>query len=195
MALKTFVKINAVNNLSDARYCAGMGVDVMGFNVDPQSPGFITQDSFEEITGWVSGPKMALECGIETVGIEKYESDYLEAADLDVLQSITIEGKKQILKIDLLQVKEVYIKDIDFIHLEGTSEQLTQEEIAQIRDLAHNVQVILGYGFNAKNIEDILTETEVFGISITAGEEIRPGYKDFDELADILEVLEVDEYA
>lgn len=34
MALKTFVKISGVNNLSDARYCAGMGVNQLGFNIE-----------------------------------------------------------------------------------------------------------------------------------------------------------------
>jgi phosphoribosylanthranilate isomerase len=31
MPLKTFVKVGCITNLSDARYCAGMGVDMLGF--------------------------------------------------------------------------------------------------------------------------------------------------------------------
>ena len=29
MPLKTFVKVGNITNLSDARYCAGMGVDML----------------------------------------------------------------------------------------------------------------------------------------------------------------------
>ena len=32
--LKTIVKVSEVNNLSDARYCAGMGVEYIGFSMD-----------------------------------------------------------------------------------------------------------------------------------------------------------------
>ena len=35
--------------------------------------------------------------------------------------------------------------------------------------------------------------SKVKGISLKGGEEIRPGYKDFDELADILEALEIED--
>jgi len=57
MTLRTLVKISAVTNLSDARYCAGMGVEMMGFNIDPNSPKFISSEKFKEISGWVAGVK------------------------------------------------------------------------------------------------------------------------------------------
>ena len=55
MALKTTVLVNGINNLSDARYCAGMGADMMGFNLDESHGSHLTEDTFKEITGWVSG--------------------------------------------------------------------------------------------------------------------------------------------
>ena len=33
MALNTLTAVTEINNLSDARYCAGMGVDIIGFNL------------------------------------------------------------------------------------------------------------------------------------------------------------------
>ena len=41
MGLKTLVKVSEVNNLSDARYCAGMGVEMIGFSLDENHPKFI----------------------------------------------------------------------------------------------------------------------------------------------------------
>ena len=55
MALKTLVKISNVTNLSDARYCAGMGVDMLGFSMDADSPDYIEPKKFAEIRGWVAG--------------------------------------------------------------------------------------------------------------------------------------------
>ena len=194
MALKTFVKINSINNLSDARYCAGMGVDVMGFNIDHESSGFVTKESFDEITGWVSGPEMALELGNSKEGIEDYKANYLEASDALVLQkSADKADKRSILKTTLAQANEYINDNFDYLHLHSDSDFLTFEEIEAIKKISNSIKVILGYGFTADNIESILKETGVHGIAITAGEEIRPGYKDFDELADILELLEVDD--
>ena len=55
MSLKTIVKISNVTNLSDARYCAGMGVDMLGFSMDADSPNYIDPKKFGEIRGWVAG--------------------------------------------------------------------------------------------------------------------------------------------
>ena len=59
MALKTFVKISSVNNLSDARYCAGMGVDIIGFDLHEGSDHYVSPSKFKEIERWISGVKLA----------------------------------------------------------------------------------------------------------------------------------------
>ncbi|WP_332910561.1 hypothetical protein [Algoriphagus boritolerans] len=45
MALSTFVKINSVTNLTDARYGAGMYVDLLGFDLDDSSQNFMSRSS------------------------------------------------------------------------------------------------------------------------------------------------------
>src|SRR5690348_11767986 len=57
MALKTTVLVNGINNLSDARYCAGMCADMMWFKRDPTQPDHLSDEAFKEITGWVAGIK------------------------------------------------------------------------------------------------------------------------------------------
>jgi phosphoribosylanthranilate isomerase len=52
MALKTLVKASEVNNLSDARYCAGMGVEMLGFCLDENHPKFIELARLREISVW-----------------------------------------------------------------------------------------------------------------------------------------------
>jgi phosphoribosylanthranilate isomerase len=61
MPLKTIVKVGNISNLSDARYCAGMGVDMLGFRVIDGLPGYIAPQAFQEIRGWISGPKVVAE--------------------------------------------------------------------------------------------------------------------------------------
>ena len=59
--------------------------------------------------------------------------------------------------------------------------------------LAKSIQVILGSGISAFNVKKLVDDLGLFGISLEGGEEIKPGLKDFDELADILEELEVED--
>ena len=56
MPLKTFVKVGSITNLSDARYCAGMMVDMLGFRSVEGQEGYIKPAQFQEIRGWISGP-------------------------------------------------------------------------------------------------------------------------------------------
>src|SRR5690606_23211796 len=59
MGLRTSVIVNGINNLSDARYCAGMGVDIISFNLKLDDKERMSSDKLKEIVGWVSGVKLA----------------------------------------------------------------------------------------------------------------------------------------
>src|SRR3954471_11542104 len=83
MALKTLVKASEVNNLSDARYCAGMGVEMLGFCLDENHPKFIELARLREISVWVSGVKTVG----EFTGDNVLNINYLaEQLNLDFIQ-------------------------------------------------------------------------------------------------------------
>ena len=91
MALQTFVKISNISNLSDARYCAGMMVDVLGFNIDPSSASAVSPEDFAEIAEWVAGVEFAGEFHEATMhqikdAIKKYEVDYVEIEKMDLAE-------------------------------------------------------------------------------------------------------------
>ena len=66
MPLKTFVKVGCITNLSDARYCAGMGVDMLGFRAVESQENYIKPSQFQEIRGWIAGPLVVAEVyGVE----------------------------------------------------------------------------------------------------------------------------------
>src|SRR5690349_1880504 len=72
--LITKVKVGQVTNLSEARYCAGMGVDFLSFpiaSVDPKT--------YLEITGWVAGPKFGVEVDAANINrVPEYKTDFIE---------------------------------------------------------------------------------------------------------------------
>ena len=77
MALQTIVKVSTVNNLTDARYCAGMGVDLLGFSMDGSSPDYVDPVRFAEIRSWVSGVQIVGETSSDDPEqIEQLLADY-----------------------------------------------------------------------------------------------------------------------
>ena len=63
MALRIPVLVRGVNNLSDARYCAGMGAAGLIFTLDPELPGAIDPATVKELAGWVAGVALIGEFG------------------------------------------------------------------------------------------------------------------------------------
>ena len=61
-----------------------------------------------------------------------------------------------------------------------------------LKDLIKHFPIIIGGDLNQQQALEWL-ELGALGIELKGGDEIKPGYKDFDGLADILEALEIDE--
>ncbi|EOZ93688.1 Phosphoribosylanthranilate isomerase [Indibacter alkaliphilus LW1] len=208
MALKTFVKISSVNNLSDARYCAGMQVNLMGFNLEENSKNFISPEKFKEITDWLSGLEYVAEFehthperilthlkeyqGIHHIQIQ--EEIHLKMLVNTGFGIILHQKLEDITDLDEL-IKKSRSYDEHHVTLLLTSEQLALNAsvIEKIRILAEGCQVLLGFGLEASNIEKTVDQTNIKGISLEGGDEIKPGLKDFDELAEILETLEIED--
>ena len=187
MALATFVKISGVNNLSDARYCAGMEVDQLGFNVEPDHENYISPQDFKEIADWVSGVEFVGE--IEKSSqidelVEEYGLDAIEIHSNEQIDAAIATGLKVIFKSgDLSLIQEASDHpNIDYCILEGTANG------------SDNHHILVTEGFTADNIKAFVEKHGLKGIAMRGGNEIRPGFKDFDELADILEALDVDEF-
>ncbi len=52
------VLVKSITSLSEARYCAGMFVDYISFDLDEESEYHVPKKKFDEIRGWVSGVKI-----------------------------------------------------------------------------------------------------------------------------------------
>ncbi|MBN3519413.1 phosphoribosylanthranilate isomerase [Algoriphagus lutimaris] len=206
MALKTFVKISGITNLSDARYCAGMYVNLIGFSLEEGTDKFVNPAQFKEITGWVSGLDFVGEfdtlSAIDALEILKdYPSiTWVEHTRIDDLVTLKNAGYQVIYKKDLAEIKhmEKYVatklqEEGILFHITSNDDPLTLGDKEVISLLTKDCEVILGAGLSAENVIGLIDELNLKGIVLEGGEEIKPGLKDFDELADILEVLEVEE--
>ncbi|RAJ94491.1 phosphoribosylanthranilate isomerase [Larkinella arboricola] len=208
MALKTIVKISNVTNLSDARYCAGMGVDLLGFSMDESSEQYVAPDTFREIRSWVTGLHIVGETSsIDPLEIERllelYQPDVLQIEEPALLPYLSTFDSRLILKADLalltLDQLEAYFSaiqtdQVDYFLLESKANSHLDDDLkAVLHRLAAQYPILLGTGFTPESIHDLLAELPVQGIALTGGDEDRPGSRDFGELMDILETLEIDD--
>lgn len=211
MALKTFVKVSGINNLSDARYCAGMGVNVLGFNVDPSDKQRISPEQFKEISDWLSGVSFAAEVHqsiLTRADILQLQEDYnIEYIEVSSPQNVALlneedYGLKVILKHNIeandisssMQLFQTNAKKTDCFLLEANEDGAYKKQLLEsCLALAKNFSVLIGFCITDNNVHRIIDESSVKGIALRGSDEIRPGFKDFDELADILEAIEVDD--
>ncbi len=196
MSLKTKVYVST-NNLTDARYCAGMGVDLIEFIVDPEHPEALAKETYLGISQWIEGVEFVGYFS-STAQLEKTCSELNISAicshDIEVLNSAG-EQYKKILKVNIKSLENSVaseleaVKDkVDFFYLE--SDNISELNSFDFLNNTH-LPILLGFGFNDSTVSHVI-ETSVTGIGLKGSDEERPGFKDMDELADILEAIEID---
>lgn len=203
MALSTFVKISNISNLSDARYCAGMMVDQLGFNLNQKDKEGIPFEKFLEIKDWVAGVQIVGEFG----DITKDEFldvpgdlpvDMIEISNLEVLELAKKWGKPISFKIDLFHhlhlndLSDLFVDlngEVDQVVIDSKSTQLLEEIKNEVNAFSGDLKFIKAFNVHL----DTLNQLDGFdGIQLKGTEEDQPGLKDYGEVMDILEALEID---
>ena len=194
MALKTLVKVGEVNNLSDARYCAGMGVDIIGFIFSHKERQAIAKEEYIAITSWLEGPQFVAEFDhssdeeIESLA-EELKFDFVQVSDASQAARLQEKGLKVIYSHD----PENGTTDLPpcyYLLLDSSKEIELRNDL--LNEFSNEHEVLLGIGVSLETLDHLISETEISGIHLKGNDEIRPGYKDYDELTDILEALEND---
>lgn len=189
MGLKTKVKVGGINNLSEARYCAGMGVDLLGFSVGKDG---LDPTVYKQIIEWLAGPEFVLEVNasdiLERASItENFPAHYIRIgiSDIDWLEDTSIRFIVHLSREDWQVHKQTLInrKNIAFIELEAFSDKELVQEIA--------VEFpVLVSANDVGEVSQILHMPNA-GVALKGTAEDKPGLKEY-ALADILEMLEVE---
>ena len=191
--LKTFVKVGGINNLSDARYCAGMGVDQLGFTLtETEDEEGINEKAFNDICGWVSGIEVVLENYSPDMH-NHLEIEWVEARSAEEV-NIALQNNKKVIRIigksDLTDIDSCKSDQIDYYLIKVSLEDVMKSQ-KEIKDLSSIYKVVLELNQKPnQNISELLEKFNLGGISLHGGSEIRPGLKDYDTLSEILEELE-----
>jgi phosphoribosylanthranilate isomerase len=191
--LKTKVILSQVTNLSDARYGAGMGVDYIGFSLDPNNAYYVTPAEANTIRDWLSGVSIIGE--LSTVDSSSgYKIDYIQVSN----EKQVYDFDEPILKLDLTIANKKELSNI----LERTSELVSffiltvDEEVLnslsdEIKKLCETYKCFIATPLSADNIQFVLS-LNPYGLVLYGTKEIKPGLSDYDGLADVLELLEAE---
>lgn len=191
MPLKSFVKVSHLSNLSDARYCAGMGVEMLGFSAIPGARHYLTPQIYQDIRGWVAGPQITaeiygLDSGtvIESV-VRDYAPDYLELS-LDEYERFA----------DMLTLPCIIsVEDLAQLRsrkkMRGVAFVIAQDG-TQCDDITSIPYPVLVKVSSAERLQELVAENCFKGFVLEGPGETRPGFTNYDELGDMLEALEED---
>ena len=192
--LKTKVFLTNITNLSDARYAAGMGVDYIGFAINPESKQYVTSEQVQSITEWVSGVSIIGDIGSsDSAQTGEYPLDFIltdnisliELSDNTVAAFILSNENKEDIKFKLETVKS----KTPFVILKVDKELLTQHT-DYLKSICQQHKILLATGLTPQNIALILHEINPEGIVIYGSTEEKPGLSSYDGIADILEEIE-----
>ena len=190
--------IRGINNLSDARYCAGMGADKLTFILDPALPGHLDTKTVKELAGWIAG--------VELIG----EFDQLNAASINAIAADcaldavllrsprTAEELTEIappvyveLAADTAALAQPLPSSLLGVVVE-LPENTTAEMRAALQATASRQPLWLGPGLLPERARDLASQLPLAGLSFPSGDEVKPGLRDFDQLEAVFEALEVD---
>ncbi|MFB3132491.1 MAG: phosphoribosylanthranilate isomerase [Rhodothermales bacterium] len=202
------VKICGLTNLEDARFCAGAGVDFLGFIQYPKSPRYVTPEVAAAIIAWVYGP--------EPVGVFVNEdadtvNRVAEAANFALVQLHGDEPPELCARIERPVIKAFRIPR------EATVDQMRRQmepyrehaayflldthhptlwggtgatfDWQQARTLAAAFPILLAGGIRTENVEEAVRSVRPLGVDLSSSLEAYPGKKDLDKMTAFFDVV------
>ncbi len=211
--LKTKIKASSITNLTDARYFAAWEAEWLGFNLDPGTENYVSPATVQAMKEWVDGVKIVGEfnqqeardiltsvdiLGLDAVQLGTFASletlQALHAKEVPVLQELVVEEWSDLsalaTQMEARSGLAAYFL-LDFAKNGLSWAAAKSNVLAELRQLAEDFPLLLNLPFPASEVEEVLEQTGAAGFSVQGGEEEKVGFKSFDELDDLFEVLEV----
>lgn len=194
--LQTKVILSRVTNLSDARYASGMGVDYIGFSINPENSQYVTIEQAKTISDWLSGVSIIADIGDSvTTDMAEYAAAYIQTSNTSLINELD----EPILALD---VNDVNINDVintmatssanvSFFILNVESELMSALQ-PQLKELCRRYPIYISAEFDSQNLAFVLRDIKPTGIVLLGSIEEKPGFSSYDGIADILEQLEVE---
>lgn len=178
------ILVKNITSLSEARYCSGMMVDYISFDLNPESSDYVDLREFEEIKNWLSGVKILGSYNtddifkiIEALNLYKLDGFIFDENQKSMLEDL--ESATKLLEIENDVNFEPNL-NVNFIILKNIKKN------ASVEQWSKEYNVLIGYEFD--NIDS--QNQEIAGYAFKGSKEVRPGINNYDGLMEALEKLE-----
>ena len=186
MQQRPILYVSNITNLGDARYCAGMGVDLLGFDADPSSHDYVSPALYQEIMGWVSGPGRVIQIASPETALAGYDPEYLHVirvtdagdSELPFILEMTFQASPKDGHFRMSR-NPSYLLLTD---LPGNANHVRQT----LQNFPKEIKVLVSVPENVK-ADDWYQETGAQGLYLKGSREISPGINDYGRLAEVLE--------
>ena len=169
---------------------------MLGFIIDPGDVDYVSPSQYQEMIGWIAGPKRVLEIP-KNIRIDfdevlgQYKPDLLNISIATIRRS-DLPDLHMILNLPFdelssYQALESNIKDnIDYLLINGFP-----ANAPALQSFFQDVPpIMLSLKQNQDKILELLNHTGAIGFALQGSRELVPGLKDYDHLSRILEELE-----
>lgn len=204
------LKASKINHLTDARYFSARGASIMGFDLDPLSPDFVSPEQVHAIADWVDGVKLAGEFGLnspeeilhltQSLGLEYIQLPHF----YDSESTGEFKGHKVIRQ--LIVERESNTSDL----ANSITDWAPQSWAIELDFQAQGINPLAGEGIGIAGLNELLGLHQCFvkapltldsiahiqnlnscpGITFSGSHEEKVGFKSFEDIDAILDYLE-----
>ncbi|MDA9774020.1 hypothetical protein N9B82_03600 [Saprospiraceae bacterium] len=192
MLLKKKIIASSISNLTDARYFAGWMVDYIVFNIDPKHEFYTNPQEIGGFQSWVEGPEYFLEMNLDQLdSAEKY------LVDFDCKAVLINYNKRNSISEDIPVIFRITLDELVSAEPEDLGEKILlisgvsniEQGFNSINKLELNNELFLELTESSITEEQLLGDY-VSGYMVHGSPEEKVGFKSFDELDEIFEVLQ-----
>ena len=205
---RLFVKTCGTTNLADARYCASLGADYLGFIQHKPSPRYVEPDLARDIIEWVEGPRsvgvfvdepadevnrISDIAGFDLVQLHGSQSpEYCGMIERPIIKVIRVRAddtSESLLSVmaNFESCVSTFLLDTYVADLPGGTGRSFRWPIA--REAARQYPVFLAGGLTPENVSEAIAKVAPVGVDVVSGIEEVPGRKDFEAVDRFFDAL------
>jgi phosphoribosylanthranilate isomerase len=212
MPLKIHIKAGNITSLTDARYFAAREVSWLGFCFDPKNTAYIQPSVVKAMKEWVEGPQLIGEFGAQdadeiiaiaaAIGLDALQIPYSFPADewlkfnshlviVHLLMAkITTTAALRAIIDATSAIASGYLLDFE----EQTWEEITHSSIpfVDLEGIFNEHKCFLHGNLTTATLPDVLQYLRPYSLELRGSAEEKVGIKSFDEMDELLDVLEVE---
>ena len=183
MSLITRVKVGNITSLSEARYCAGMGVDFLGFRI---GAGGLSPKAYQDIISWISVPHLVLEAHRDNALAIEDITNHFPGHYIEI-------NKEQLHWLDAPHSFIVYVTASDWATVSPLVKSRKNVAFVEIDAKGAALPIISTFPVIKRiaNMEelDAAMHSPTAAISMDGSPEAKPGLLDYGFVGEVLETL------